>query len=1550
MSNRLRHEYFVLLILVSVLIGCNQNTSVMADLPQNSPTNNPTIVGDTNTDQEFLFTEADLENALVLNPTTSTTVNIKALNTIPDSSFSVLDLSGSEEPLNTQLTTTQLDGLVCNIAHDPAGTYKWGIYRHFLANTGVDTKGLFGVLDLGRRIQSAACRKDGKRAVFAMIHPGGADNEIFVIDEFGAPAFLTNDSYEQIDVTMNADGNIVAWNVQVNGKGLIVVWIWDASGGFTEIVHNGPVGFFEPSLSDNGEWLTFIDNQPTQTNVYLHKLADGTTSIVKTSPGRLSLRHPSVSDSGNTVGWMEGSAFMVKNVPSGAITQLVDDPNINHAQIASNNSAVYSTKDATHSGTKVINFADAQVRNVVIPVLLPQEYYGATWTPSPPVPPVLPPTLTVTAASTSVLETDGTVTLTVARSGDTTSAVTVNLASNDLSELTVPASVVIPAGSASATVSATILNDNLLDGDQAVVVTVSEAIHTSGTVNLTVVDVPPPTMTLAVAPTPVTEASGTVTLTATVSPAPTTALTVNIASAGDGSELTVPATLTIAAGATTGSVIVAVLDDNTADGDQVVNLTGTAPGYPNAPLAITVVDVPPVVGSLSIGVSPTPVTETSGTVTLTATVSPAPSAPVTVTVTSDGDGSELTVPATLTIAAGATTGTAIITVLNDNIADGDQVVNLTANAPGYPNTPPPLAVTVVDVPPAMPAITVSATPNPVNESAGTVALTVSVSPVPSAAMTVTLTGNGDGSELTLPATVTVPTTGIVTVNVPVLDEGTVDGNQTVTVTASATGATTGTAAIVVADTTVPPPAYVCQSNTALEASMVGGHLTIVDCAGYTDEQLTVAFFAASNLLLVNTNSKAWQVTAGGPALFANGSGSIGVPLNSVTALTVDTKPAANHTDTFTSVIDLTLSGGLDVTAHTVQLQQKLISTGAGLLTLNGFKTVATGPTGATLLTTTGAVNIFGNNDGMACRGVTGDFNGIDINAASITTVSGPITIAGCGGNAGTDIGVALGTSSVVESASGAIAISGKGGNSGTNNNAGVFINGSRIVSTGTAKISITGDGGSGGTTDNNGVTILNNIAGSYGSAGIYSVDGDIEILGQGGLNTTDKSNLGISVQGAAEIKSTGAAKINVTGNGGSGASCPATDPNPILNECSHNGINVLFNAQIVAAGTGDITLEGRGGTADGREHHGIVISTGVASLGGTSAKVMSTGPDIKLTGFGGNDTSNTKVAGSGIYLIHGGSVEAANGANIIMNGTAGKGLNEGNGIWLEGDFKNANGGLASLVSAQNGNITMIGTGNTAAGSQNNGIILLNGNVLTTGTGTISMTGNGGGPVQEARGVMLTTISSISTTSGKIEVTGNAGTGTGPASTGVAVSNESVITSNTGIITLSGTGGTGSNDNQGVIIGNTLASFVNATSQIVNLGPSKVQTTSGAINVTGQGGNANGTGNAGVQVGSGIGNAQIQSTSGPITVNGTGGTGSDTSIGVFVRDSGSLISSTSVSVTGTSGTVSTGTFNPAVYLIGGGNIVQNGVPATMPGGFLPLVAFPVPVGTSATVTF
>ncbi|MEQ9410332.1 MAG: right-handed parallel beta-helix repeat-containing protein [Fuerstiella sp.] len=96
--------------------------------------------------------------------------------------------------------------------------------------------------------------------------------------------------------------------------------------------------------------------------------------------------------------------------------------------------------------------------------------------------------VTLSISTDTVSEADGSAaaTATVFRNSSLAAPLLVNLVSSDLSELTVPESVTIPAGVRWTTVDLNAVDDNLIDGDQTVTLTATAAGHQQGTGELTV--------------------------------------------------------------------------------------------------------------------------------------------------------------------------------------------------------------------------------------------------------------------------------------------------------------------------------------------------------------------------------------------------------------------------------------------------------------------------------------------------------------------------------------------------------------------------------------------------------------------------------------------------------------------------------------------------------------------------------------------------------------------------------------------------------------------------------------------------------------------------------------------------------------------------------------------------------------------------------------------------------------------------------------------------------------------------------------------------------
>ncbi len=228
------------------------------------------------------------------------------------------------------------------------------------------------------------------------------------------------------------------------------------------------------------------------------------------------------------------------------------------------------------------------------------------------------PRLQLFTLTPNVAEDHGRITFTVTRRDavDLSVAQIVTLTSSDLTELTVPQTVIIPAGELSATFQATVVEDADLDGTQAVTVTATDVNIASPVVNSTtfevsVLDAETVTITVPAGQESILENAGNGAVTVTVgisTSAHTTPIIVTLSNS-DLTELSIPVSVVIPVGASSTTFLLDVLDDPQIDRDQLVNLTGSVPGYRDGVLTITVLDhEPPVlVGPALNTVDPTPV-------------------------------------------------------------------------------------------------------------------------------------------------------------------------------------------------------------------------------------------------------------------------------------------------------------------------------------------------------------------------------------------------------------------------------------------------------------------------------------------------------------------------------------------------------------------------------------------------------------------------------------------------------------------------------------------------------------------------------------------------------------------------------------------------------------------------------------------------------------------------------------------------------------------------------------------------------------------------------
>ena len=258
------------------------------------------------------------------------------------------------------------------------------------------------------------------------------------------------------------------------------------------------------------------------------------------------------------------------------------------------------------------------------------------------------------------------------------------------------------AGQTSKTFTVAVLADSADENDETVTITLSNATQASisdstGTLTITDDDTQAArTVTLSSSASSVAENGSALTLTATLSGTVGQDVTVtfihNTGTATGGTDYANVSNITISAGATTGTASFTPTDDNIYEGNETaiiqintVSAGASESGTQSETITITEDDSAPTI-TLSRGAASVAEPATSGasatTVTLTATASIAADEAITVTIDPSGsstgtEGTDYTIPATITIAANATTGSGVLTPIHDTLFENSETAIIT---------------------------------------------------------------------------------------------------------------------------------------------------------------------------------------------------------------------------------------------------------------------------------------------------------------------------------------------------------------------------------------------------------------------------------------------------------------------------------------------------------------------------------------------------------------------------------------------------------------------------------------------------------------------------------------------------------------------------------------------------------------------------------------------------------------------------------------------------------------------------------------------------------
>ncbi len=437
--------------------------------------------------------------------------------------------------------------------------------------------------------------------------------------------------------------------------------------------------------------------------------------------------------------------------------------------------------------------------------------------------------LTLTLAAQNVSDAAGSTatTATVTRNTDTTSSLVVSIGNSDSNDVTVPPTVTIPAGATSVTFPVGTINNHVVEGTQIATLTASATGLIAGSTTLTVTDTNVATLTVVLNSHTIneTDANPATYGTVTRNTPTTSAVTVSLVS-DTTSKLTVPATVTILAGATSATFPLTVVNDGQIDGNKTATITASASSFQSVSDSAVVVDdnVP----ALSLTLSDTTVSEAAGAFATTGTVSIASPAsqPLTI-VLGSSDTTAATVPASVVIDAGQESATFPIAAVDDGLDTGDKTAVITANVETYAgvvvvqgSAEASLLLLEADGP----SLSVSFAASTVQKGASDTGTVTRYAGGDTSSLVVALSSS-DPAKATVPATVTIPAgQNSVTFTLSAIDDHVPDGLQHVQVFAMAAGLDTGIATLGITDVDLPD--LVVSSVTAPPSATDNSPLTI----------------------------------------------------------------------------------------------------------------------------------------------------------------------------------------------------------------------------------------------------------------------------------------------------------------------------------------------------------------------------------------------------------------------------------------------------------------------------------------------------------------------------------------------------------------------------------------------------------------------------------------------------------------------------------------------------------------------------------------------------
>ena len=500
-------------------------------------------------------------------------------------------------------------------------------------------------------------------------------------------------------------------------------------------------------------------------------------------------------------------------------------------------------------------------------------------------------------------------------------------------------SITIPAGSLSASATLTLTDDAIYEGSETVIIDISSV--TDGTENgtqtatITINDnESAPSVTLSTDNTSFTEGLSDRTVTATLSQASSVATTVTLAYSGTatyGTDYTVSGTgttITIVAGATSGSLTITNTDDALYEGTETIIIdiasvtNATENGTQQKTISLFDNDSAP---SVTLSVTPTSIAEAAGNSIITATQSAISGVATTITLTISGTAESIdyTQATTITIPAGSTTATITCTAVQDSVDEANETVisDITAVTNGTESGTQKVTITITDDD-ASPTITIATSATSIAETGGTATISATSSVVSEQDITINYSLSGTATQNTDYSTVSnyilIPagsTTSSTNMTINAISDTTMESDETVIVDVSSVtnGTESGTQQKTVTIIDDDKPMVTLSSNLT-SFGEVGNTVTITATASFAPSSAVTVNLGFSGTATYNSDYSVTGTT-------------ITIPAGSTTGtITLNTIDDTNLENTESIIVDITsVTNGTE--NGTQQLNLELLSFG-----------------------------------------------------------------------------------------------------------------------------------------------------------------------------------------------------------------------------------------------------------------------------------------------------------------------------------------------------------------------------------------------------------------------------------------------------------------------------------------------------------------------------------------------------------------------------------------------------------------------------------------------